>query len=86
MNLFVSNLSFAATSDDLAELFQEYGAITRVHIVKDRETDRSRGFGFVEMQDQAAGEAAIKALDGQEFQGRRLVVNEAKPREQKPRR
>ncbi|WP_341501998.1 RNA-binding protein [Gallaecimonas sp. GXIMD4217] len=86
MNLFVSNLPFNTESENLAELFSQFGEVSRAHIVKDKETGRSRGFGFVEMADNAMGEAAIKGLDGQEYEGRRLVVNEARPREQRPRR
>ncbi|WP_417354534.1 RNA recognition motif domain-containing protein [Gallaecimonas pentaromativorans] len=86
MNLFVSNLPFRVESNDLAELFSPYGEVQRAHIVKDKETGRSKGFGFVEMADKVTGEAAIKGLNGQEYQGRNLVVNEARPREQQSRR
>ena len=79
--LYVGNLAFAATSDDLRELFSEYGGVTSADVVTDRETGRSRGFGFVEMAEGA--EAAIDALNGQDLQGRTLTVNEAKPREQR---
>ncbi|EKE73698.1 RNA recognition motif domain-containing protein [Gallaecimonas xiamenensis] len=85
MNLFVSNLSFRVEADALAQLFGQYGDVQRAHIVKDKETGRSRGFGFVEMADKATGENAIKALNGQDFEGRPLVVNEARPREQQSR-
>lgn len=80
--LYVGNLAFAATSDDLRELFGQYGSVTSADVIKDRETGRSRGFGFVEMAE--GGEAAIEALNGSDMQGRTLTVNEAKPRE--PRR
>jgi RNA recognition motif-containing protein len=80
--LYVGNLAFAATADDLRELFSQYGSVTSADVITDRETGRSRGFGFVEMAD--GGEAAIEALNGQDMQGRALTVNEAKPRE--PRR
>ncbi len=79
--LYVGNLAFGATSDDLRELFGQYGNVTSADVITDRETGRSRGFGFVEMSD--GGEAAIEALNGQEVQGRTLTVNEAKPRDQR---
>ena len=79
--LYVGNLAFAATADDLQELFGQYGSVTAADVIKDRETGRSRGFGFVEMAD--GGEAAIEALNGSDLQGRALTVNEAKPREQR---
>ena len=82
-NIYVGNLSFQTTSDDLIQAFSQYGTVTRAQIVSDRETGRSRGFGFVEMSE--GGEAAIAALSGAEFQGRTLTVNEAKPREDRPR-
>src|ERR1700682_969915 len=82
-NLYVGNLSFQTTADDLREAFTEYGAVTRAQVVSDRDTGRSRGFGFVEMAD--GGDEAIAALNGAQFQGRALTVNEAKPREARPR-
>jgi RNA recognition motif-containing protein len=78
-NLYVGNLSFSCTADDLRELFGQHGAVTSAQVVSDRETGRSRGFGFVEMSD--GGEAAISALNGTDFMGRSLTVNEARPRE-----
>lgn len=78
-NLYVGNLPFSTTADDLREAFGEYGTVTSASVVMDRETGRSRGFGFVEMGDGA--EAAIAALNGTQFQGRSLTVNEARPRE-----
>jgi RNA recognition motif-containing protein len=78
-NLYVGNLPFSTTSDDLVALFGEHGTVQRAQIVNDRETGRSRGFAFVEMMDGA--ENAINALNGADFQGRTLTVNEAKPRE-----
>lgn len=78
-NLYVGNLSFSCTADDLRELFGQHGSVTSAQVVSDRETGRSRGFGFVEMAD--GGEAAISALNGTDFQGRSLTVNEARPRE-----
>lgn len=77
--LYVGNLTFDATDADLTELFSPHGQVQSVQIVTDRDTGRSRGFGFVEMSQGA--DAAIAALSGQEFKGRRLTVNEAKPRE-----
>jgi RNA recognition motif-containing protein len=77
-NLFVGNLPFTATSDELREAFEQFGTVTRAHVVTDRESGRSRGFGFVEMDDGA--DAAIEAMNGSEFNGRTLTVNEARPR------
>src|SRR5947209_15507966 len=82
-NLYVGNLSFSTTADDLREAFSQYGNVTRAQVVSDRETGRSRGFGFVEMTEGA--EEAINNLNGAQFQGRALTVNEAKPREERPR-
>ena len=78
-NLYVGNLSYNCTADDLRELFSQHGNVSSAQVVSDRETGRSRGFGFVEMSD--GGEAAISTLNGFEFQGRTLTVNEARPRE-----
>ncbi len=82
-NLYVGNLPFSTTADDLRQAFEPYGAVTSAQVVSDRETGRSRGFGFVEMD--SGTEEAIAALDGKEFQGRTLRVNEARPREERPR-
>ncbi len=82
-SLYVGNLSFTTTADDLREAFEAHGNVTRAQVVSDRETGRSRGFGFVEMSEGA--EAAIAALNGVDFQGRTLTVNEARPREERPR-
>jgi RNA recognition motif-containing protein len=82
-NLYVGNLPFQTTADDLQQVFGQYGTVTRAQVVSDRETGRSRGFGFVEMADGA--EEAIAALHGTQFQGRTLTVNEARPREERPR-
>lgn len=81
MKLYVGNLSFQTSSQDLESLFAGIGAVDSASVVEDRETGRSRGFGFVEMANQADGEKAISELDGQEFAGRQIKVNEAKPRE-----
>lgn len=84
MNIYVSNIAFNATTHDLRQLFESYGAVDKVSIITDRDTGQSRGFGFVEMPDSAAAKAAIQGLQGKELAGRTLNVNEAKPRE--PRR
>jgi RNA recognition motif-containing protein len=81
--LYVGNLAFGTTSEDLMALFGQYGTVTNAQVVMDRETGRSRGFAFVEMSN--GGDAAIQALNTSEFQGRNLTVNEAKPREERPR-
>ena len=80
-NIYVGNLVWDATQDDLYTLFQEYGAVTRAQVIMDKETGRSRGFGFVEMNDDAEAQKAIEALNEFNFRGRPLTVNEAKPRE-----
>ena len=78
-NLYVGNLSFNTTEDELRELFEQYGHVDKVQVIMDRETGRPRGFAFVEMGDGA--DKAIDALNGKDFGGRSLTVNEAKPRE-----
>lgn len=80
--LYVGNLSFSTTADDLIEAFGEHGTVTSAQVVSDRETGRSRGFAFVEMADGA--DRAIDNLNGAQFQGRTLTVNEARPREERP--
>ncbi len=80
-NIYVGNLVWDATQDDLYTLFQEYGTVTRAQVIMDKETGRSRGFGFVEMNDDAEADKAIEALNNFSFHGRPLTVNEAKPRE-----
>ena len=84
MNIFVGNLAFSATDHDLRQLFEPYGVVDKVNIITDRDTGRSRGFGFVEMPDSAAAKAAIQGLQGHELAGRALNVNEAKPRKPRP--
>ena len=81
MKLYVGNLSFQTTDEDLQELFSQAGQVESASVVTDRDTGRSRGFGFVEMSSKAEGEAAIAQFNGVEIQGRSLTVNEAKPRE-----
>lgn len=80
-NIYVGNLPWSTTQDELYAMFQQYGAVTRAQVVTDRETGRSRGFGFVEMANEAEANAAIEALNNQQMNGRPLTVNIAKPRE-----
>ena len=80
MNIYVGNLSWQMTDDDLSNLFTEYGTVTSAKILKEKNTGRSKGFGFVEMQDDEAAKAAIAALNESEVQGRKLIVNESQPR------
>ncbi len=80
MNLYVGNLSYGLQENDLTEAFEQFGAVRTVRLVTDRDTQRPRGFGFVEMEERSGGLAAIEGLDGKELDGRTLVVNEAKPR------
>lgn len=81
MTIYIGNLSFQATEEDLREIFAEYGKVSRISLPTDRETGRKRGFAFVEMEDDAKEDAAIAELDGAEWLGRELKVNKAKPRE-----
>ena len=81
MKLYVGNLAFETTSDDLQTLFAQAGTVENVNVIEDRETGRSRGFGFVEMQTKEEGAAAVAQFNGKEVAGRALKVNEAKPRE-----
>lgn len=81
MSIYVGNLSYQATEEDLRTVFAEYGSVQRIHLPTDRETGRRRGFAFVEMETEAEEESAIEALDGAEWMGRDLKVNKAKPRE-----
>lgn len=83
MKLYVGNLSFNTTNQDLNDLFGEIGTVESTNIIEDRETGRSRGFAFVEMSSQAEGETAIAQLNGKEVDGRELKVNEAKPQEKR---
>jgi RNA recognition motif-containing protein len=78
--LYVGNLSYSVASDDLHKLFESFGTVSSAEVLTDRETGRSRGFGFVEMENDADAEAAIAALDGNDHEGRRLNVNESRPR------
>ena len=83
MNIYVGNLSFDATENDIENAFGEYGDVKSVNLIKDRETGRSRGFGFVEMNNREAGLQAIGAIDQTSICGRDVTVNEAKPREER---
>jgi RNA recognition motif-containing protein len=81
MSIYVGNLSYEVSQEDLSQVFAEYGTVSRVQLPTDRETGRVRGFAFVEMASEAEEAAAIEALDGAEWMGRDLKVNKAKPRE-----
>ncbi|WP_372776023.1 RNA-binding protein [Mangrovibacterium sp.] len=81
MNIYVGNLSYNLSEEEISELFGQFGEVVSVKLVKDRETGRAKGFGFVEMADDQEGTAAIEKLDGADVQGRNIKVNEAKPRE-----
>jgi len=83
MNIYVSNLSFAVQDEDLREFFTEYGEVSSAKVIKDKFTNRSKGFGFVEMPDDAAAQKAIAELDGGIVEGRAIKVMVAKPREEK---
>ena len=83
--LYVGNLSYGVTSSDLEQLFGQHGQVTSAQVINDRDTGRSKGFGFVEMSSDAEAQAAIGAMNGHESGGRALTVNEAKPREDRPR-
>ena len=80
LNIYVGNLAFTSTEDEIRQLFEQHGAVERVNLITDRESGRPRGFGFVEMGDRTEGDRAIQELDGKDFGGRSLTVNEAKPR------
>jgi RNA recognition motif-containing protein len=84
MSIYVGNLSYQVTEEEVNAVFAEYGTVKRVQLPTDRETGRLRGFGFVEMSSEAEETAAIEALDGAEWMGRDLKVNKAKPREERP--
>ncbi|WP_320172883.1 RNA-binding protein [Maridesulfovibrio sp.] len=84
-NIYVGNLAWSTTEDEIRNAFEAYGEVASVKLIEDRETGRPRGFGFVEMRDDSAALSAIEALDGQDLGGRNLKVNEAKPRVERPR-
>ena len=85
MKLYVGNLSFETTENDLQDLFEQHGQVSEVALINDKMTGRSRGFGFVTMPDATAATAAMNAFNGKEIQGRALTVNEARAREERPR-
>ncbi|MDT0618159.1 MAG: RNA-binding protein [Salinisphaeraceae bacterium] len=85
INIYVGNLPWGSSEDDLRAAFEAYGEVSSAKIITDRESGRSRGFGFVEMPDKGSAEAAIQGLNETDFQGRNLRVNEARPREDRPR-
>jgi RNA recognition motif-containing protein len=85
MNIYVANIPFKASEDELKELFEQHGEVSSVKIILDKETNRSRGFGFVEMADDASAKQAINELNGYSFLGKDLVVNEARPKSDSPR-
>ncbi len=84
MSIYVGNLNYEVSQEDLSEVFSEYGKVKRVHLPTDRETGRKRGFGFVEMETEAEEDKAIETLDGAEWMGREIKVNKARPREERP--
>jgi RNA recognition motif-containing protein len=86
MKIYVGNLSYSTTDDDIRKAFSEYGTVDSADVIMDRSTGRSKGFGFVEMSVDSEGQAAIDALNGKEVDGRSLNVNVAKPREERPQR
>jgi RNA recognition motif-containing protein len=85
LKLYVGNLSFSVKSEQLSEFFSDFGAVTSAKVITDRETGRSKGFGFVEFEDESAGREAIDRANGTELEGRQMKVTEALPQENKPR-
>ncbi|MBM4147994.1 MAG: RNA-binding protein [Lentisphaerae bacterium] len=85
INLYIGNVPFSSTEDDIKDLFSQFGQVARCHLVIDRETNRSRGFAFVEMGSDDEARQAMEKLNGYDIDGRKLVVNEARPREERPR-
>ena len=81
MNIYVGNLSFKVSDQELMEVFEQFGDVTSAKVIKDRETGRSKGFGFVEMEKDSEAQAAINKLDGTEINGRTVKVNKARPKE-----
>jgi RNA recognition motif-containing protein len=86
MNIYVGNLSYEVTEDELKQMYEEYGSIVKAILNKYRETGRSKGFGFVEMNEQEDGKKAIQELDGTPVKDRNIKVNEARPRKERPKR
>lgn len=86
MNIYVGNLPYSTTNDDLQAMFAQFGNVTSANVIQDKFTGRSKGFGFVEMSDNGEAQSAIADLNGKDVGGRPLTVNEARPREDRPRR
>jgi len=86
MNIYVGNLSYGVSDDQLREVFEAYGTVSSAKVISDKYSGRSKGFGFVEMDDDNEAKSAIEDLDGAEIDGRSVKVNEARPREERPRR
>jgi RNA recognition motif-containing protein len=86
MNIYVGNLPYSVTREDLEELFGEYGEVSSVNVISDRATGQSKGFGFVEMPQAGEAQEAISQLNGKEYKGRALTVNESRPRSERPQR
>ena len=86
MNIYVGNLSYGVSDDQLREVFEAYGTVSSAKVISDKYSGRSKGFGFVEMDDDNEAKSAIEDLDGAEIDGRAVKVNEARPREERPRR
>jgi len=84
MNIYAGNLPYRFSDDELRDMFTQYGEVSSAKIIMDRDSGRSKGFGFVEMPDDAQAKAAIEALNGTEVQGRNMVVNEARPKPERP--
>ncbi len=84
MNIYVGNLSYEATEEELQQTFAEFGSVVSANIIKDRDSGRSKGFAFIEMENQEDGEKAIQELDGKEVGGRSLKVNQARPKTERP--
>ncbi len=84
--LFIGNMSWTTSEDDLRDTFSQYGEISEAMVIMDRATNRSKGFGFVTFVNDAEAEAAISAMNGKDFMGRQVVVNEARPKEERPSR
>ena len=84
MNLYVGNISYNMSEEELLQVFEQFGEVTRVHVVKDRETNRSKGFAFVEMGSESAGDTAVEGLNNTQVDGRTIRVNKAHPREKRP--
>lgn len=86
MNIYVGNLPYDVTEDEIRDTFSEFGQISKVNIITDRDSGRSKGFGFVEMFDNQEANSAIESLHDSNLKGRNIIVNEARPREERPRR